>query len=160
MLVDFNSLPTSSRIWIFPSDRKLSPSEVNEIQNLLDNFISNWSAHGQELQASYILPHNRFIIVAVNTDVNQITGCSIDNLVYTIQEIEKKYNLVLLDKMNVTFKNGEFFAHKPLNEFKKMAKEKAVSQETIVFNNLVNTIDEWQDFWEVPVKESWHNRFF
>ncbi len=62
--------------------------------------------------------------------------------------------------MNVTFKNGEFFTHKPLNEFKKMAKEKAVSQETIVFNNLVNTIEEWQDFWEVPAKESWHNRFF
>ena len=44
--------------------------------------------------------------------------------------------------------------------FKKMAKEKAVTSNTIVFNNLVNTLGEWQDFWEVPASESWHNRFF
>ena len=41
-----------------------------------------------------------------------------------------------------------------------MAKEKAVSENTIVFNNLLNTLGEWQDFWEVPASESWHNRFF
>ena len=41
-----------------------------------------------------------------------------------------------------------------------LAKEKAVSGNTIVFNNLVNTVGEWQDFWEVPANESWHNRFF
>ena len=42
----------------------------------------------------------------------------------------------------------------------KLAKEKAVSANTVVFNNLVNTVGEWQDFWEVPAGESWHNRFF
>jgi hypothetical protein len=41
-----------------------------------------------------------------------------------------------------------------------MAKEKAVSENTIVFNNLLNTLGELKDFWEVPASESWHNRFF
>jgi hypothetical protein len=41
-----------------------------------------------------------------------------------------------------------------------MAKEKAVSANTIVFNNLVNTIEEWKENWEVPAEDSWHNRFF
>ena len=62
--------------------------------------------------------------------------------------------------MNVTFKMGEHIAFKPLIEFKKLVKEKAVSANTIVFNNLLNTIGEWRDFWEVPASESWHNRFF
>ncbi|MCY1245947.1 hypothetical protein D9M72_591390 [compost metagenome] len=62
--------------------------------------------------------------------------------------------------MNVTFKLGEHIAHKPLVEFKKMAKEKAVSANTIVFNNLVNTVGEWHEYWEVPAHESWHSRFF
>jgi hypothetical protein len=62
--------------------------------------------------------------------------------------------------MNVTFRLGEHIAHKPLIDFKKMAKDKAVSENTIVFNNLVNTIEEWSDNWEVPAKESWHSRFF
>ena len=55
---------------------------------------------------------------------------------------------------------GEHVTFKTLLEFKKLAKEKAVSANTVVFNNLVNTVGEWQDFWEVPAGESWHNRFF
>ena len=40
-----------------------------------------------------------------------------------------------------------------------MAKDKAVYKNTIVFNNLVNSIGEYQEFWEVPASESWHSRF-
>lgn len=36
----------------------------------------------------------------------------------------------LLNKMNVTFKVGDHIAFKPLIGFKKMAKEKAVSENT------------------------------
>ena len=62
--------------------------------------------------------------------------------------------------MNVTYRLGEHLAHKPLAEFKKMAKDKAVSPNTIVFNNLVNTVGEFAEYWEVPASESWHSRFF
>ena len=61
--------------------------------------------------------------------------------------------------MNVTFYNGQFIAHKSLSDFRKMAKDKAVSKNTIVFNNLVTTIGDFNENWEVPASESWHNRF-
>ena len=61
--------------------------------------------------------------------------------------------------MNVTFKQGEFVAHKDLADFKKLVKNKSVSANTIVFNNLVNTKGEFTHDWEVPLKDSWHNRF-
>jgi len=64
-----------------------------------------------------------------------------------------------MDKMNVSYKQGEFIAHKSLIDFKKMAKQKAVSKKTIVFNNLVTNIAEFKDNWEVPASESWHSRF-
>ena len=41
-----------------------------------------------------------------------------------------------------------------------MVKDKAVSKNTIVFNNLVTNISELNENWEVPASESWHNRFF
>ena len=41
-----------------------------------------------------------------------------------------------------------------------MAKDGAVGKKTIVFNNLVNTKEEYLDQWEVPAIESWHSRFF
>ena len=160
MFVPFENLPEDSKIWIYQSNRKFSDDEMTEIENDLKAFIENWSAHGTGLEASYLLKYNRFIILAVNQEVQQATGCSIDSSVAFIQKLEQKYQVDLLDKMNVTFKNGEHIAHKSLIDFKKMAKAKSVSPSTIVFNNLVNTIEEWQDFWEVPACESWHNRFF
>ena len=160
MYVPFENLPPESKIWIYQSNRKFTEEEWAAIESDLKTFIESWSAHGTGLEASYLLKYYRFIILAVNQEVQMATGCSIDKSVEFIQSLENKYAVDLLDKMNVTFKLGEHIAHKPLIEFKKMAKDKAVSENTIVFNNLVNTIEEWNDNWEVPAAESWHSRFF
>ncbi|MFZ4670643.1 MAG: ABC transporter ATPase [Flavobacterium sp.] len=160
MYVPFENLPEDSKIWIYQSNCKFSDDEITEIESDLKIFIENWSAHGTTLEASYIIKYNRFIILAVNQEVQQATGCSIDASVAFIQNLEQKYQVILLDKMNVTFKNGDHIAHKSLIDFKRMAKEKAVTVNTIVFNNLVNSIEEFNDNWEVPAGESWHSRFF
>ena len=160
MLVPFENLPEESKIWIYQSNRKFSEDEMTEIETDLKDFLENWTAHGTGLESSYQLKYNRFIILAVNQEVQPATGCSIDSSVGFIQSLEQKYNVDLLDKMNVTFKNGEHIAHKSLIDFKRMAKEKAVTENTIVFNNLVNTIVEFNENWEVPAGDSWHSLFF
>lgn len=160
MLVPFDTLPEDTRVWIYQSNRKFTDQEVTEIDAAVKAFVEEWTAHGDELQGSYTIRYNRFIVLAVNQQIFQVSGCSIDGSVRFIQSLEQKYGVDLLDKMNVTYKTGEFVAYKSLLDFKKMAKEKAVTKDTIVFNNLVNTLGEFQDFWEVPAHESWHNRFF
>jgi len=160
MYIPFEELPKNSKIWIYQSDRKLSEEEVKIADEILNDFVTNWAAHSTPLEASFIIKYNRFIILAVNQEHHPASGCSIDASVRVIQDLEQKFKVDLLDKMNVTYKTGEFIAHKTLIDFKKMAKEKAVNAETIVFNNLVNTIEEFEDFWEVPASESWHGRFF
>ena len=160
MLVEFNTLPEESKIWIYQSNRKFSDEEFSDIETALKSFLENWQAHGTSLESSYELKYNRFIIIAVDQEVQATTGCSIDASVEFIQSLEKKYQVDLLDKMNVTFKNGEHIAHKTLIDFKKMVKDKAVTENTIVFNNLVNTVEEYNESWEVPAMDSWHSRFF
>jgi len=160
MLIPFEEMPKSSRIWIYQSDRKLSDDELTIADEALNEFVTNWAAHSTPLKASYLTKYNRFIVLAVDQEYHAASGCSIDASVRVIQDLEQKFNVDLLDKMNVTYKTGEFIAHKSLIDFKKMAKEKAVNANTIVFNNLVNTIEEFEEFWEVPAGESWHSRFF
>lgn len=160
MYIPFENLPQESRIWIYQSSRKFSDEEVTDIEKDLMQFIENWSAHGTSLEASYTIKYNRFIIIAVNQEFHPATGCSIDSSVGFIQNLEQKYSVDLLDKMNVAFKQGEFITYKTLLEFKKLAKDKSVSENTIVFNNLVNTIEELNEGWEIPASESWHSRFF
>ncbi|WP_282135952.1 ABC transporter ATPase [Seonamhaeicola maritimus] len=159
MLVDFNTLPEESRVWIYQANRSFTEQEIQEIESKLDTFIENWTAHGGDLHSGYLIKYKRFIVIGLNQKLNTATGCSIDASVNFIQQLEKQYNVDLMDKMNVSYKQGEFIAYKSLTEFKKMAKDRAISKNTIVFNNLVNNIAEFNENWEVPASESWHNRF-
>lgn len=159
MLVDFNTLPDESRVWIYQANRSFSEEEIEEIQSRLEEFIENWTVHGSDLQSGYCIKYKRFIIIGLNQNINSASGCSIDASVHFIQQLEKDFNVDLLDKMNVSYKQGEFVAYKTLTDFRQMAKDKAVSKNTIVFNNLVNTIAEFKENWEVPASESWHSRF-
>lgn len=159
MLVDFNTLPETSRVWIYQANRSFSEDEIVAINEKIETFLTNWAAHGTGLQAGYEIRYKRFIILALDQDIQAATGCSIDASVQFIQELEKEYNVDLMDKMNVSYKQGEFVAYKTLTDFRKMAKDKAVSKNTIVFNNLVTNLAELKENWEVPASESWHNRF-
>ena len=159
MIVSFDSLPQTSRIWIYQCNRSFYDSELEEISKKLTAFLEGWTAHGADLQSGFEIKYKRFIVIALDQKVNTATGCSIDASVKFIQELETEYKVDLMDKMNVSYKQGEYIAYKSLTDFKKMAKDKAVSKNTIVFNNLVNTKAEYLEFWEVPASESWHSRF-
>lgn len=159
MLADFKDLPEDSRVWIYQCNRKLSEEEVAYIEKMTAQFLEQWTAHGSDLEAGFEVKYQRFLVLGLNQANASASGCSIDTSVRFIQSLQKELNVDLLDKMNVTFYNGAFIAHKPLADFKKMAKNKSVSPNTVVFNNLVNTKAEYLEYWEVPAKDSWHSRF-
>ena len=159
MLVSFDKLPLNSRVWVYSSNRKFIQKEIISIRKDLENFLSNWTSHNQNLETGFELRYDRFIIIAVNQELNSASGCSIDESVRFIKKLENKYEVDLLDKMNVIYKQDKHLYHKKLNEFISMYKNNSVSLNTVVFNNLVNTVGEYKLKWEVPVKESWHNRF-
>ncbi|WP_411032170.1 ABC transporter ATPase [Spongiimicrobium sp. 3-5] len=159
MLTAFEKLPDTSRVWIYQASRSFDEKELGEIREALDTFIQDWTAHGSHLEAGYEIRYKRFIILALDNTITGASGCSIDASVHFIQSLEKKYKVDLLDKMNVSYKQGDYIAYKGLTDFKKMARQKAVSRNTIVFNNLVTNKHEYLHHWEVPAEESWHARF-
>ncbi len=160
MYVPFESLSDSSRVWIYQANRSLREAEIQDISVRCEAFLTDWTAHGTALKAGFKIVYKRFVIIALDETPQHATGCSIDASVHFIQSLEQAYDIVLLDKMNVTYKQGDYIAYKPLSDFRKMAKDKAVTANTIVFNNLVLTKEELNTLWEVPASESWHARFF
>ena len=108
MIVPFEKLSPKSRVWIYPSNRPFLDSDIKSIKNSLIVFLSSWTAHNQDLEAGFDLPYNRFIIIGLNQEQTRASGCSIDASVHFIQKLEQKLDLILLDKMNVTFKPNEF----------------------------------------------------
>jgi len=159
MLVDFDTLPENSKIWIYQSDRKFYPQEIEEISQKIESFLNSWSQDSEGISASYQIKYNRFIIFAVDTSNISLSIASIDASVMFIINLQSEYKIELLDKLNVCFKQGKFVQYQELKAFQKLIKSKSISAKTIVFNNLINTKEELVDSWEIPITESWHNRF-
>ena len=149
-----------SRIWIYQSNRKFIASELEELNSKIVAFLNSWASHGSEMLCSYQIKYDRFIIIALDETKTSASGCSIDSCVHFIQGIEKTFEVLLLDKMNVAFKQGEYITYKSIQDFKKLVSNKSVSKKTIVYNNLVVDIDDFNLNWEVPASDSWHSRFF
>ena len=91
MLVDFKTLPETSRVWIYQANRSFTDSELDEVSTKLKVFIESWTAHGSDLQSGYEIRYKRFIVIALNQNLNIATGCSIDASVHFIQQLEKDY---------------------------------------------------------------------
>ena len=49
--------------------------------------------------------------------------------------------------------------YKDLKDFKKLLKNKALTGKSIIFDNLITTKQDFDNFWEIPIEESWYNRF-
>ncbi|MGV6845200.1 MAG: ABC transporter ATPase [Lutibacter sp.] len=160
MLVEFDALPDSARIWIYQSNRELSLNEVQEIEDKATQFIQDWTAHGDNLKASFIVKYQHFIIIAVDEGFNNASGCSIDASVSFIKKLEQQFEIDLMNKLNISFKINNHINVVSLADFKNYIQQGKISEQTTVFNNLVTNIKEFKRNWEVEAKDSWHNKLF
>lgn len=150
MLVSFDSLPMTSRVYYYPSSRKFYLDEIKGLISKVEAFCQDLDG----CKIGYKLIYNRFLIFFVS----EVTPLSIelnDKLVQFVLDLEQKYEISLLDKVNVCFKQGEFVQRKEIKEFKKLIKNRSVSGKAIVLDPMINTKDEFLSNWEVPLSESW-----
>ncbi|WP_298370295.1 ABC transporter ATPase [uncultured Lutibacter sp.] len=159
MLVNFEDLNKNSRIWIYQSNKEFTENEVEELAPIIEEFVSNWQRHGEDLKASYKVIYNHFIVLAVDEGFNNVSGCSIDASVNLIKNLEAKFSVNLTNKLNISFKNNNNINIVNMSDFQKYAKEGKITSNTIVFNNLVTTIEDLEQNWEIPADKSWHKRF-
>lgn len=158
MFVTKDTLTEDAKVWIYPASRKFYPQELEALNEKLRNFVDGWKAEDPEFKASFSLEYQRFIVFFADEQA-VLTNADIDAQVSFILELEQTYELVLMDKMNVCFKQGDFVQYKDVKAFKKLLKDKSVSSKTVVFDNLVQNKYEFDTYWEVPITESWYSRF-
>ena len=157
--MNWKALPNHVRIWIYQSDSIISPEQIVSISADANQFLGQWMAHGESMNAAFEIFHNRFLVFFVDEKITKATGCSIDKSVHFIQAIEKKYKLSLLDRMKVAFKTGGEVQVENINVFTENVRDGSLSPDTIVFDNLVKDKSEFLGSWEIPVARSWMSRF-
>ena len=159
MFVDYSEISDDAKVWIYPSSRKFYNTEIQALESSIKSFVKNWQKEDENFKASYQFLYNRFIVLVVEYSETAISNAVIDASVSFILELQETYKVELLDKMNVCFKQGEFVQYKELKDFKKLLKNKALTGKSIIFDNLVNNNYDFKNFWEMPIEDSWYNRF-
>ena len=159
MFVDYSIITEEAKVWVYPSSRKFYPNEIEGIESKVKEFLENWKSDDENFKVSYKFLYNRFIVLFANSENSNLTNADVDASVSFILGLQQEYKVELLDKMNACFKQGEFVQYKDLKDFKKLLKNKAVTAKSIIFDNLITTKVDFDNNWEIPIEESWYNRY-
>ncbi len=155
-MVNYDQLPNTTRTWIYQSSRPFTEEEVKALNGYLESFVDQWVSHNRKLQSFGKVYQQQFIVLMVDESQAGASGCSIDKSVHFLKEVEMKYGVTLFDRMTFAYKDRDEVKTVSRDEFADLYKREKISDETIVFNNLVDTKADFESNWQIPLKQSWH----
>ena len=151
MEVDYNLLTDEAKVFVYPSSRKFYPQELDgllqEIQGFLSENFKDYNFHFKIL-------NNRFLVFFIEGD-KTIPIQLLDKLADFILSLEQKYKVTLIDKINICFKQGDFIQYQDMKKFRTLLKNRSISENTVIFNNLVQNKYDFENNFETPLSESW-----
>ena len=149
MLVNFNTIPEESRIWIYAAEQKLTNEQESYILQSISDHIKNWEAHKVPLTAGVAILENHFIVVALDESKNLASGCSIDTLQKLIQHLEKDLSISLLNRLNIFCKIEDEILCIPSFKLESIAKSN-----TLFYDLTIQKKSELHSYLK-PISEGW-----
>lgn len=158
-MTTYEQLPDHSRVWVFQSDKPLPDETVKEMEQKVQEFATQWQSHQKQLKAYGEIRYNRFIILIVDESAYGASGCSIDAMMHFMQSLAGEFEVDLFDRMRFSYVQNEQVCTVDSQEFAELYQQKKITDDTIVFDNLVTKKADFKQAWMKPLKQSWHNRF-
>jgi len=149
------SFSSDSRVWIYQSSRLFTISEALEIEKMLNDFTVQWKSHGTPVKGAGYLFFGQFIILMADEKATGVSGCSTDSSVRLIKDIEEKFAVNMFDRTTLAFVVKDKVQLLPMPQLQYAIDNGFVFSDTLYFNNLVQTKEELEKEWVVPIKDSW-----
>jgi len=155
----FSELPNTSKVWVYQAKEPLTNKLKEAILAIGTDFINSWESHGNSIPSSIDIFHNQFVLITADDCGEGLCGRAKDAQIRLIQQLENQLKIVLTDRMLTAYKKNNTVISLNFNELKTLVKNNKISAETIVFNNLIETKEDFITNWETPAKNSWHKQF-
>jgi len=153
-----NNFHPDSRVWVYQCNRTFSLNETLEIEEILKEFTMQWKSHGTPVKGGAHLFFGQFIVLLADETATGVSGCSTDSSIRLIKDIEKRFSVDMFDRTTLSFVVKDKVALVPLSQLQHAAENGLINEDTLYFNNLVQTKTELESQWIVPVKDSWLSR--
>ncbi|HEU4575051.1 MAG TPA: hypothetical protein VFS36_08600 [Chitinophagaceae bacterium] len=145
----------ASRVWVYQANRLFSLSEALEIETMLNDFATRWTSHGAKVKGAAHLFFGQFIILMADETATGVSGCSTDSSVRLMKDIEQKFTVSLFDRTTLAFLMKDKIQLLPMAQLPYAFANGFIDADTLYFNNLVQTKEELEKNWIIPVKDSW-----
>jgi len=149
------NLSSHSRVWIYQSSKTFAISEALEIEDLLNEFCSNWQSHGAEVTAYGNLFFGQFLVLISDEKEVAVSGCSTDSSVRFVKDLGNRFTVDFFNRTNLAFFVKDKIQLLPLAQAQYALENSFINSETLFFNNMVQTLEELERAWIIPLKESW-----
>lgn len=159
MVKAFNELANTSNVWVYQSKEELTDQQKKDIVAIGQDFINSWESHGNTIPASVDIFYNQFVLITADDCGEGLCGRAKDAQVRLMRQIEIQLGITLTDRMLTAYKEGESVKSISFNQFKELVKEGKINAETTVFNNLIETKEDFITRWETTAQNSWHKQF-
>jgi len=155
----FTGFNSNSKVWVFLANHTLLP-HLNSLDKDLTLFMQNWKAHGVALNAKHIILENRILVVAVDNNKEQASGCSIDGFVHYIDVLKDKYKVDFLNRnLQLLLVDNELILL-PLEDVKTHIANGKINRKDLVFVNSVDKLAMLPKRWIQPIGNSWLAKYF
>lgn len=159
MYVSFDDLPGDSRLWIYQANRIFTPQEKAAIESSLVHLCETWMAHGTPLRTSFRIDYDLFIVLAVDERQAGASGCSIDGTVRLLKDLQQRLGVDFFNRQMAAFRSGTSAVLHPLQDLKGLFQNGILPLDSLTFNNALTTKADWEQEWQIPVRESWLSRY-
>ena len=158
MYIPFEQLPDQSRVWVYQANRPLLADEIEQIRSFLMNEMNAWAAHGAPLNASFEIRFTQVVIVAVNEDVNQASGCSIDASTRWFKSLGETLQIDFFDRQIAKIQ-GEHISLIPITSIKDFILRADLSEEDFIIPPQTSDLGQYRNQWLQTVRESWLKKY-
>lgn len=155
MYLPFEQLSPKARVWVYQTSEKLTSEEKDRLTNEMERFCDQWAAHGNPLKSSFSILNDHFLVVVADEKYNQASGCSIDSSVKTLKAITQQIDKDFFDRLQVAFLLNDEVRFYPVNDLRNLFQSGLIKAGDLTFNTLINSKDELDTNWLVPVEKSW-----
>lgn len=144
-----------NNLWLFSLTQPLSADQAPTLAQRLQDELQHWKAHGTPVPCRVTFRHGHFLFIEALEDAS---GCSIDWLHHTVQQVLADMHLELADSGSVFFWADDAIRRIDFRQIPQALSDGVLTPYTRVFDSQA-----WQqgdfDRWEAPLQHTWLARY-
>lgn len=151
MYISYDKLTKKAKCWVYITDKPML-SNRSLVKDHLKNLCDQWVSHGKNINSSFQLYKENFIILFADED---ISGCSIDSSNNLLRETLNQLKIDIQPNSKIGIFIGDKVEFKERSTLIKLIRDKELNLKNKIVNTTVKNKEEYDKNWILDINKSW-----